>query len=523
MRVNPSLKAAVIAPFAALGLGAAVFGCSLTNVSRADCTSDTDCAAAFGAGSKCSAGGFCSNPSGCQTGHDCRRMQGGGACVNNACVTTIPKNDQCNHDNVPPEPPDLLTQSLVGDKAPIVVGGVFSLDATHDQAITQAIRLAVQDINHAGIGGRKVGVVFCDNGGPGNMTTGDARTALDAQAVDYLAGTLGVPYIVGPLTSGDSIHLIDEVVNKKLPTVLISPSATSPSLTDYTKRINKTDPFPLFWRTCPSDELQGQVLAEQVVKPDATITSVTVLYINDPYGSGLAHVFQKAYGSASVHIVSYDDTTPDDPAALAKVVQTAEANGDDAVVLIALHGSVAIQILNGVGPASPLASKKWFFTDGVKDPDLIATTNPAWIQALLAGAKGTAPASPSGLIYDDFAQALQNQLGVDANANSFLAHAYDATYVGAFGVVFASQKGDAWDGLDVAEGMSHLAAGQQVDLTGVDAWITGSGVMAKDGQIDINGTSGPLDFDASLGEAPGPVEVWAITNGAFVTQQVIPP
>jgi branched-chain amino acid transport system substrate-binding protein len=142
---------------------------------------------------------------------------------------------------------------------------------------------------------------------------------------------------------------------------------------------------------------------------------------------------------------------------------------------------------------------------------------------LLANAKGTAPASPSGMIYDDFAQAIKNTLGVDANANSFLAHAYDATYVGGFGVAYASQKGNAWDGLDVAEGMSHLSAGQEVDLTGVDAWITGTGVLAKDGQINIVGTSGPLDFDASLGEAPGPVEIWSVVSGAYSTDKVISP
>jgi hypothetical protein len=107
------LRAAVTASFVALGLGASAFGCSLSNISRSDCTSNAECVAAFGAGSTCGAG-FCSDPSGCESGHDCRRLQGGGACVNHACVDTIPANAHCNLASAPPEPPDLLSQKLTG-------------------------------------------------------------------------------------------------------------------------------------------------------------------------------------------------------------------------------------------------------------------------------------------------------------------------------------------------------------------------------------------------------------------------
>src|SRR5512146_1728747 len=106
--MRSSFKAALLAPFVALGLGALTTGCSITNISRADCTSDAECASAFGPASKCGAGGFCSDPNSCQTGHDCRRMQGGGACVDSKCVETIPVFEQCNLPNVPPEPQDLL-------------------------------------------------------------------------------------------------------------------------------------------------------------------------------------------------------------------------------------------------------------------------------------------------------------------------------------------------------------------------------------------------------------------------------
>jgi hypothetical protein len=44
---------------AVLATGAAAASCSLGNIARVDCTGDTQCAAAFGAGSRCEAG-YCS-------------------------------------------------------------------------------------------------------------------------------------------------------------------------------------------------------------------------------------------------------------------------------------------------------------------------------------------------------------------------------------------------------------------------------------------------------------------------------
>jgi ABC-type branched-subunit amino acid transport system substrate-binding protein len=511
------MRARLTALLSALALLAA--GCSLGNVSPAQCTADAQCAAAFGAGSTCDKStGYCSASQGCQSGHDCRALQGGGACVDSACVSAAPKDPQCPLTY----PEGLLDQPLVGDGAPLVIGSIFSLDEAHDQDLTKAIELAVMEINQAGLAGnRQLGVVFCDVGGPGNTATGDDRTKLDQHAIDYLAGTLGVPYIVGPLTSGDSVKLIAELLDKKLPTVIISPGATSPALTDATKRLDPSDPYPLFWRTCPSDELQGDVLATHVVGADATLKTATVIHVNDPYGSGLAHVFQAKFppGIAAVHLVPYEATDPDDPTKLAALVATADGYHDDAVLIIAHDGAIVIKMLTAM-EGKTIASKRFFFTDGVKDPDLLATTIPAEIKAILANAQGTAPASPEGQLFNILSQSLQTQMHISATY-SFLAHSYDATYVGAFGVAYAMRGGsDKWDGRDVSAGMANLSAGTKVELSGADAWIKGSGLMVSDGTIDIEGTSGSLQFDAKKGEAPGRVEVWTITGGQYVTQAV---
>lgn len=525
--MRSSLKAALIAPLVALVFGAVAAGCSLGNISRADCATNDDCVAAFGVGSLCGKDGFCSAPSGCETGHDCRKLIGGGACVNKACVSKIP-TDVCFREDEPPEPPDLLDQPLTGPDAPLVIGSIFSLEVdpegARDKLLTQAVRLAVREINEAGLhGGQKLGVVFCDNGGPNGQAKGEARDALDAHAVDYLAGTLGVPYIVGPRTSADSIQVVNQLKKRSLPTVVISPAATSPALTVIDDRISPTDPQGLFWRTCPSDLLQGQVLAKNVIGADATIARVTVVYIHDAYGDGLSQVFQKEFGIEKTDLVPYDESTPGDAAAVAKLATDADAKNGDAVLLIAHTGELAVEILAAM-QGLPIAAKPFFFTDGAKDQSLTNDKLPTAIKDILKNAKGTEPASPAGQDYEVFKTNLLAEFGVNATSVSFLAQSYDATYIGAFGTFMASKDGTKYDGRQVAAGMALLSSGMEVHLNGVNGWTSGKGLLVQDGKIDVEGTSGHLQFDAKTGEAPGRIGVWTISTDfkSYVQGEVFP-
>jgi ABC-type branched-subunit amino acid transport system substrate-binding protein len=517
---GPSVARATLASLTLALLAAS--GCSLRNVKHDDCTGDDECAMTFGPGSKCSAG-YCTAGATCKTGHDCRRAAGGGACVNGACVSTFPTDPACTMFT---EPPDLLTKRADGSNAPVVIGGIFSLAAPHDQALTDPIRLAVREINMNGglNNGQMMGVVFCDNGGPGDMATGTTRQGLDTHAFDYLAGTLGVPYLVGPLTSADSLVLIGELTKQAYPTVIISPSATSPTLSTAPASLNGTR---MFWRTCPNDVLQGQVLAANVIGAAVpAIKTVTAVYINDAYGAGLSMAFQQSFSmNGTVNLVPYEATTPMDPTALATLATTADSMGGDAVLLIAEEGSVAISII-GAMIGKPIATKPFFFTDGSMDSDLLSTTSPAAVQAIVKAATGTAPADPdlTNPTYKAFDVDLMSQFGISGNSQSFLAQAYDATYVGAYGVVWASQSGSNYDGVDVAKGMAHLESGLLTPIGLLD-WPSGKGNLMSQGSIDVDGTSGPLQFDPTTGEAPGAIQIWGVKPdlSGYTTIMVVPP
>jgi branched-chain amino acid transport system substrate-binding protein len=512
-----------LAALPVLALGAVAPGCSLGNVTQDDCESSSECEALFGLGSAC-AEGYCSAPKACVTGHDCRRMFGGGACVQGGCVAKLPKDPACSII----EPPDLLEKSSVGDGSHVVLGGVFSLEAEFDEAQTKAVSLAVREVNRTGgtVNGRPLGVVFCDNGGPGNMAQGDARKALNERAMDYLAGTLGVPVVVGPLRSSDSLTLISRALAKRYPTIIISPSATSPALTKQPDKLDPGDKYGLFWRTCPSDELQGAVLATNVIPKGQ---KVAVIYIQDAYGEGLSTVFKERYESGSdpvmpSTVVTFPFDASTDWAALAKTVAAA---APQAVLVIAVQAVESIAILTEIAK-TPVGSGavKFYFTDASKDDTrLLDPSLPAAVKTLIQQSRGTAPARPSGPNFDLFKTNLQKDFMLSADAYAFLAQSYDAGYVAAYGVTFASRSGTNYDGRQVAEGLASLSAGTLINI-GPTEWPAGKNELAS-GPLKINlvGTSGELDFNASTGEAPGPIEIWSVAAdlGGFMTDEVVKP
>lgn len=128
----------------------------------------------------------------------------------------------------------------------------------------------------------------------GTMVTpvrGDS-TCVDASAATAVAERQitddGIKGIMGADCSGVTGAVL---ANVALPNgiVMISPSATSPALTD-------AEDNGLFFRTAPSDARQGEVMAD--VLSEQGVKEVAVTYTNNDYGKGLADAFQAAFEKA---------------------------------------------------------------------------------------------------------------------------------------------------------------------------------------------------------------------------------
>ena len=154
-----------------------------------------------------------------------------------------------------------------------------------------AVELAVKDVNAAGgVLGKPVKYVEGDSG--------DAQQDVANPTVDRLLKA-GADVLVGAASSGVTKTFLDKGTSAGA--VVYSPANTSP---DFTTIADKG----LYFRTAPSDVLQGRVLGETLVA-DAR-ENVAILALQDPYGEGLAQNIGLAVceggGNVPIETVFYD-------------------------------------------------------------------------------------------------------------------------------------------------------------------------------------------------------------------------
>lgn len=157
--------------------------------------------------------------------------------------------------------------------------------------IRNGTNLAIQHINNqGGIWGGTASIVYED----------DATTPATGQnAASKLINTDNVDAILGSLASSVSEKVYE--VAKPAGVAVMSPASTSPLFTTL-------DDVDLFWRTAPSDALQGKAAALYAYR-DAGWRRVSVFHINNPYGDGLGGVFEsdfKSRGGTVLRNVEYD-------------------------------------------------------------------------------------------------------------------------------------------------------------------------------------------------------------------------
>ncbi|MFZ9087847.1 MAG: ABC transporter substrate-binding protein, partial [Pontimonas sp.] len=139
------------------------------------------------------------------------------------------------------------------------------------------VALAVADINAAGAG-ITVEVEWGDSGDTDNK-------AYETEIPRLL--NAGVKAILGAASSGTSLQFIDQVVAADV--IQFSPANTSAAFTTY-------EDNGLYWRTAPSDVLQGEVLGNWIAEDGHQ--NIAMIVLNDSYGTGLAQFTTEAFEAA---------------------------------------------------------------------------------------------------------------------------------------------------------------------------------------------------------------------------------
>lgn len=322
-------------------------------------------------------------------------------------------------------------------------------------------RLAVQDINDAGgVLGEEVVLIEGDSG--------DTNQDIANPEVDRLLAN-NVDVIVGAASSAVSLLVIDKIVGNNV--VHFSPANTSPTFTTY-------DDNGLYFRTAPSDLLQGKVLADQVLAQGNE--TAAVLYRQESYGQGLADSFKENFEAAGGTIPVFTAYAVDTENFDAEVDSIVEAD-PDAIVVIGFAESANILTTmheRGIGPSV----KNVWGVDGniggiggeLSDPSIIA------------GMKGTEPSVDLSAI-SDFTQRLEGAYeGGVGGIYAYGAETYDAIIITALAVAVAES--------DDPSIFKNEINGVTKDGTKCYSFAECIALVEEGTDIDYDGVGGPYEF-----------------------------
>ncbi|WP_347346099.1 ABC transporter substrate-binding protein [Microbacterium sp.] len=320
--------------------------------------------------------------------------------------------------------------------------------------------LAVKEVNEAAKG------ITID------LTRGDSGDA-DNKAFETTVPKLqseGVSAMIGAAASGVTKLFLDSNVSAGI--ITFSPANTSPDFTTW-------DDNGLYWRTAPSDLLQGEVLGNLLAEDGHK--NIGIIYQNDAYGTGLFGVVKEVFESTGGTVVaeaSYNDGEGQFDAQ----VQTIAAANPDAVVLITFDqfATIAPLLVNAGQDA-----KNFYLVDG---------NLKQWgsqVAVSLEGAKGT---TPGPVLEDDFLERLNavwvETAGAELSDLSYAAESYDAVIL----LALASLAANSTDATEIAGKLQEVSGGSG-DGEKCTSFSECADIILDGGVADYDGYSGPITFD----------------------------
>ncbi|TFC03724.1 amino acid ABC transporter substrate-binding protein [Cryobacterium adonitolivorans] len=320
------------------------------------------------------------------------------------------------------------------------------------------VQLAIDEIKAADLG-IDIEAILRDSGD----TTTDTATV---SVTDLLSQDVSA--IVGAASSGVSKTVIDAITGAGV--VQFSPANTSADFTDY-------DDNGLYWRTAPSDILQGEVLGNLIAEDGNSTLGLIVL--NDAYGTGLAEYTTTAFEAAGGEVVASASFNEGDANFSAQIAEVTAAN-PDAIALITFDQA---KVITPDLVASGFPGDKLYFVDGN-----LSDYSKDFAPGLIAGSQGTLPGLDTATL-GDFTDRL---LEVDPALTdfSYAAESYDAVIL----IALAAYAANDVSGESISSYLQQVSGGSG-EGTKVTDFASGAALLAEGEQIDYDGYSGPITFD----------------------------
>ncbi|MGY6499008.1 MAG: ABC transporter substrate-binding protein [Microcella sp.] len=367
----------------------------------------------------------------------------------------------CAAESEAPEPADPSTPTTPGEDLSLRVGtilpqsGALAFLGPPEEA---GVALAVQEVNAANAG-ITVEAIFRDSGD----TTTDIATV---SVTDLLSQDVSA--IIGAASSAVSLTVIDQIIGAGV--IQFSPANTSPTFTDYPDN-------GLYWRTAPSDLLQGEVLGNLIAEDGAQ--SLGLLVLNDAYGTGLAEATRAAFEAAGGTVVA-EELFNEGDASVDAQVSALSAEAPEAIAVITFdQATFALPALVNAG----FSGEQLYLVDGN-----LADYSEAFEEGLIEGAKGTLP----GLDIETLGDFQDRLLEVDPNLTefSYAAESYDAVVL----LALAALAAGSTDGAAMAGELQAVSGGSGGGEK-CFSFAECAEILAGGGAIDYDGPSGPITFD----------------------------
>ncbi|WP_404435777.1 ABC transporter substrate-binding protein [Microbacterium aerolatum] len=319
------------------------------------------------------------------------------------------------------------------------------------------VQLAVSQVNEADAG-IQIELTSEDEGDLDNKAYETSITNLQSA---------GVTAMVGAASSSVTKLILDGNAGSGILTV--SPSNTSADFTG----IN-----PLYFRTAPSDNLQGEVLGNQIAEDGHK--TLGIIYQNDPYGTGLFEAIKATFEGTGGEVVADASYNQGDGQFNAQV-QTIAAANPDAVAIVSYDQFATIAPL--LGNAGVDTGALYLVDGNLKDwPDLGVS---------LEGSKGTRAGAE---LPDDFIDQLNEVWTAEGNepidALTYSAEAYDATIL----IALAALQAVSVEGEDIAGAMQQVSGGSG-EGEKCTSFAECAEIINGGGTIDYDGYSGEVTFN----------------------------
>jgi ABC-type branched-subunit amino acid transport system substrate-binding protein len=308
--------------------------------------------------------------------------------------------------------------------------------------------------------------------------------------------------IIGALASGVTVPVAESVTSPNN-VIMISPASTSPLITVLPSDQGKD----FLFRTCPSDSLQGVVAGRLAASYNRT---ASILYVNNPYGQGLAEEFKKSFEKMQGKVLAM--VPHDEKAAESYTAELRKALADKPDRLCAFsypeHAKVylkeAIEFFN---------FKKFLFCDGTKSIDIVKALGAKNVE----GQRGTAPGSAGGEPYFMFNTAYKEEYG-QLPPLPFITNAYDGVAVVGLAAYAAKVKGLPLTSPNIRDYL-RIVANPPGEVIKPGEFKKAFELLDKGQPINYEGAAGSVDFDKN-GDVITPIEIWKYKNGNIITESI---